>query len=127
MTAMGFLVVGVGAAIGAWLRWLLGLGLNAVSPLVPLGTLTANVLGGYLAGLALAAFTALPTLAPEWRLLAITGFCGGLTTFSSFSIELSQMLQHGRYGLLGAAMVLHVGGSLTATLLGLATGRWLFS
>ena len=98
MTAMGFLVVGVGAAIGAWLRWLLGLGLNAVSPWVPLGTLTANVLGGYLAGLALAAFTALPTLAPEWRLLAITGFCGGLTTFSSFSIELSQMLQHGRYG-----------------------------
>lgn len=120
-------MVGAGAAVGAWLRWLLGLGLNALLPLLPLGTLTANLIGGYIAGLALAGFTLLPALSLEWRLLVITGFCGGLTTFSSFSIELSLMLQQGRYGLLGAAILLHVGGSLAMSLLGLASGRWLFS
>ena len=113
--------ISLGAALGALLRWLLGLGLNQLLPTLPLGTLTANLVGGYLVGLALALFAQLPTLAPEWRLFVITGFLGGLTTFSTFSAEVVQALQQGRTGWAAATVVAHVSGSLLLTLAGLAT------
>ncbi|MBB5347085.1 fluoride efflux transporter CrcB [Desulfoprunum benzoelyticum] len=115
------IAISVGASAGAVLRWLLGLALNAVFPTIPLGTLAANLIGGYLIGLAMAVFTGLPGLAPEWRLLVITGFLGGLTTFSTFSAEVTVLLQQGRYLWAGAAISVHVAGSLLMTMLGLAT------
>ncbi|MGD9596052.1 MAG: fluoride efflux transporter CrcB [Wolinella sp.] len=115
------LAIFVGAGFGALLRWFLGLKLNALAPLIPLGTLGANWLGGYLIGLALAFFSTHPLLSPEWRLLIITGFLGGLTTFSTFSAEMVSLLQGGRYGALALGVALHVGGSITMTLLGIFT------
>ena len=115
------IAISVGASAGAVLRWLLGLALNAVFPTIPLGTLAANLIGGYLIGLAMAVFASLPGLAPEWRLLIITGFLGGLTTFSAFSAEVTVLLQQGRYLWAGAAISVHVAGSLLMTMLGLAT------
>jgi CrcB protein len=106
------------------LRWALGLLLSAVAP-VHLGTLAANLIGGYLVGVAVAIFTHNSLVAPEWRLLIITGFCGGLTTFSAFSAEIASLLQQGRLGAMAAGIVLHVGGSLAMTLLGIASIRWL--
>ena len=82
-------VISLGAAAGAVLRWLLGTWLNALLPSLPPGTLAANLVGGYLIGVALAVFAQHPGLAPEWRLLVITGFLGGLTTFSTFSAEVT--------------------------------------
>lgn len=125
MGALGIIAVGTGAALGAWLRWALGLLLNASFPAIPPGTLAANLIGAYIVGMAVGLFTQIPTLAPEWRLLIITGFCGGLTTFSTFSAEITALLQQGRIGAMSAAIVLHVGGSLALTLLGIGTVRWL--
>lgn len=113
--------ISCGASAGAILRWLLGLTLNAFFPAIPLGTLAANLLGGYLIGAAVALFATHPALAPEWRLLIITGFLGGLTTFSTFSAEVVSLLQEGRLLLAGAAVAVHVVGSLAMTLFGLAT------
>lgn len=113
--------ISVGAAFGAILRWLLGTALNPLFPSIPLGTLTANLCGGYLIGVAMTLFANLPGLAPEWRLLIITGFLGGLTTFSTFSAEVTVLLQQGRYLWAGAAISAHVAGSLLMTLLGIAT------
>lgn len=124
ISLLGVLAVGVGAALGAWLRWLLGLVLNSLFPAVPPGTLAANLIGGYVVGVAIAYFAQAPGLSPEWRLFIITGFCGGLTTFSSFSIEITALLQQGRYGWLAGAIALHVGGSLLATLAGLFSASW---
>ncbi len=124
MNGVGILAVGVGAALGAWLRWGLGLLLNALATPVHPGTLAANLLGGYVVGVAVAIFTQNSLIAPEWRLLIITGFCGGLTTFSAFSAEIATLLQQGRLGAMAAAIVLHVGGSLAMTLLGIASVRW---
>ncbi len=121
MALTAFAAVGIGAALGAWLRWGLGLLLNAVYPAIPLGTLAANLLGGYLIGLALAWFTQHPGLAPEWRLLVVTGFLGGLTTFSTFSAEVFTLLTRAQYGLAFAAMGLHLAGSLAMTGLGVLT------
>lgn len=115
------IAISVGAALGALLRWALGLWLNALFPSIPPGTLLANLIGGYLIGLALAIFANHPGFAPEWRLLVITGFLGGLTTFSTFSAEVSALLQQGRLLWAGAAISVHVGGSLVMTLLGLTT------
>lgn len=115
------LAISAGASVGAVLRWLLGASLNAMFPSIPPGTLAANLIGGYLIGIALALFAALPSLAPEWRLLVITGFLGGLTTFSTFSAEVMALIQQGRLGLAGLAISAHVGGSLSMTLLGLGT------
>lgn len=125
LNLMGLLAVAVGATLGAWLRWLLGVTLNALFPAVPPGTLAANLVGGYVIGAAVAHFAQVPGLSPEWRLFIITGFCGGLTTFSSFSIEITTLLQQGRYGWLAGAVALHVGGSLAATLAGLLSWNWL--
>lgn len=103
------------------LCWLLGLSLNALFPVIPLGTLAANLIGGYLIGLALAVFTSHPGFAPEWRLFVITGFLGGLTTFSTFSAEVAALIQEGRMLWATGAISVHVIGSLVMTLLGLAT------
>ncbi|NNM61149.1 MAG: fluoride efflux transporter CrcB [Steroidobacteraceae bacterium] len=127
MTGLAFLAVGVGAAVGAWLRWWLAVQLNTGSVAVPLGTLTANWIGAYIIGAAIAYFAQSPAIAAEWRLLIITGFCGGLTTFSTFSAESASLLQQGRFGILGAEIALHVGGSVALTLLGMASWRWLAS
>lgn len=115
------IAVSLGAALGALLRWGLGLGMNHWLPALPLGTLTANLVGGYLIGLALALFAQAPHLPPEWRLLVITGFLGGLTTFSTFSAEVVSAVQQGRLAWAAATISLHVLGSLGLTLLGLAT------
>lgn len=125
MSLFGLLAVGIGAALGAWLRWFLGIILNAVYPSIPLGTLAANLLGGYLVGIALALFAQHPGLSPEWRLLVVTGFLGGLTTFSTFSAEIFTLLARGQLGLGLAAISLHLGGSLAMTGLGVLTFRLL--
>jgi len=125
MTGLGVLAVGVGAAGGAWLRWVLGILLNSYFPSIPPGTIAANLIGGYVIGAAIAFFTQASGIAPEWRLLIITGFCGGLTTFSTFSAEIAALFQQGRVGLFAGAIAVHVGGSLLMTLVGAASGRWL--
>ena len=111
----------LGASLGALMRWGLGVGLNHLFPALPLGTLVANLVGGYLIGLALALFAQAPNLSPEWRLFVITGFLGGLTTFSTFSAEVVAALQQGRPGWAAATISTHLLGSLGLTLLGLAT------
>ena len=118
---VGVAAVGVGAALGAWLRWALGILLNVVVPEIPLGTLVANLVGGYLIGVAVAVFDQAVGIAPEWRLLIITGFLGGLTTFSSFSAESVQLIGSGRYAWAAAHTLLHLGGSLLMTALGIWT------
>jgi CrcB protein len=116
--------ISLGAALGAILRWLLSIGLNGLFPTLPPGTLVANLVGGYLIGLALAFFAQQPHLPPEWRLFVITGFLGGLTTFSTFSAEVTTLLQAGRLGWAGAVIATHVLGSLVMTLLGMASLAW---
>ena len=123
MTIYGFAAVGIGAAIGAWLRWALGLGLNALYPAVPPGTLAANLIGGYLIGIAVAYFATNTSVAPEWRLFAITGFLGGLTTFSTFSAESVALLQQAKYVAALAHSGLHLIGSVVATIGGYGTWR----
>ena len=120
---MSWLAVGAGAALGAWLRWRLAILLGGLHAYVQIGTLAANLGGGYLVGLALAFFTAHPGIAPEWRLFAITGFLGGLTTFSSFSGESAVLLQRGQYGWALAHTALHLFGSLLCCAAGFATWR----
>lgn len=119
------LVIAIGATLGALLRWALGLKFNALYPAIPPGTLAANLIGGYVIGVAIALFAALPSLSPEWRLFIITGFCGGLTTFSTFSAEVTTLLQQGRLLWALSAIAIHVTGSLLATLGGIATVSWL--
>lgn len=113
------LVIAIGASLGAWLRWLLGMKLNALFPTIPPGTVVANMVGGYLIGLAIAFLAASPSLNPEWRLLIITGFCGGLTTFSTFSAETVTLIQEGRFLWALGSISLHVLGSLAMTAAGL--------
>jgi len=117
--------ISLGSAVGALLRWVLGTQFNSAFPTVPLGTLLANLVGGYIVGLAIAYFAQAPDIAPEWRLLIITGFCGGLTTFSTFSAEVLTLLQQGRLSWGLAAIAVHVSGSLLMTLAGLASWQWL--
>ncbi|WP_423205571.1 fluoride efflux transporter CrcB [Pseudomonas kribbensis] len=113
------LVIAVGASLGAWLRWLLGMKLNALFPAIPPGTVVANMVGGYIIGLAIAFLAASPSLSPEWRLLVITGFCGGLTTFSTFSAETVALIQEGRLLWALGSISVHVVGSLAMTAAGL--------
>ena len=117
------LAICLGASLGALARWGLGLWLTP-GGVFPWGTLAANLIGGYLIGVAIAAFQAMPELDPVWRLLLITGFLGGLTTFSSFSAEVVEFLMTGRYGLALLTAGLHVLGSLTMTVLGLKSLTW---
>jgi len=98
--------------------------LNAHFPPIPPGTLAANLIGGYVVGVAVAFFATYTAVAPEWRLLVITGFCGGLTTFSTFSAELVTLLQQGRATWALAAAAVHLFGSLLMTLAGIGTVVW---
>ena len=113
----------VGASLGALARWGLGLWLNPVA-LLPLGTLAANLVGGYLVGICVAVFAALPQLDPVWRLALVTGFLGALTTFSSFSSEVVAMLIQQRYALALATAALHLLGSLPLTVAGIKTATF---
>lgn len=113
--------ISIGASAGAILRWLLASWFNGFYFLIPLGTLAANLIGGYLIGVALAVFAQQPGLPPEWRLLVITGFLGGLTTFSTFSAEVAALIQQQRLGYAMGAISAHVVGSLLMTFAGLAT------
>jgi CrcB protein len=123
VTAYGFLAVGIGAAIGAWLRWVLGIAFNPVLPTLPLGTLSANLIGGYLIGLAVEYLTRHTGLPPEVRLFVITGFLGGLTTFSTFSAEATALLQAGEVGWAAMHTITHLVGSIALTFLGIYTVR----
>ncbi|PKO83753.1 MAG: fluoride efflux transporter CrcB [Betaproteobacteria bacterium HGW-Betaproteobacteria-11] len=121
MNWIGLLVIGLGAMLGAWGRWGLGLMLNPLFPTVPLGTLAANLVGGYLVGAAVTVFHLNADLSPELRLFFITGVLGGLTTFSTFSAEVVALIQRAEYGWALGAVSLHLGGSLLMTGLGIFT------
>ncbi len=120
MSFSGFIAVGGGAAAGAWLRWWLGILLNPIFPTLPLGTLAANLIGGWLIGLALGFLTHFESLPPEMRLLLTTGFLGGLTTFSTFSAETANLVSHEQYGWTAVIVAAHVIGSVLMTLVGIA-------
>jgi CrcB protein len=115
----------VGGSLGSLLRWWLGMSFNALFPTMPPGTLTANLVGAYIIGVALAVFSTYTTLAPEWRLFVMTGFCGGLTTFSTFSAEVTVLLQQGRVLWAMAVAATHLVGSVLLTLAGVGTFMWL--
>lgn len=126
-TLSSIAAVGVGAAVGAWLRWALSIALNPIFPTIPLGTLTSNLVGGLLMGIAMELITRHALLAPEVRLLVTTGFLGGLTTFSTFSAEVTTLLVR-REWMWGALTVgLHVVGSVALTVLGIVLARMLFT
>jgi CrcB protein len=119
------IAISLGSALGAVLRWGLGTRLNSLFPDIPPGTLVANLIGGYIIGVAIGYFAQAPDISPEWRLFIITGFCGGLTTFSTFSAEVVTLLQQGRLSLAMGAIAVHVSGSLLMTLAGLASWQLL--
>jgi len=119
----GILAVGGGAAIGAWLRWGLGIMLNPVFPTLPLGTLSANLIGGLLMGFAMEIITRHAIMSPELQLLTTTGFLGGLTTFSTFSAEIVTLLLRKEYWWGTIAIASHVVGSLALTILGILMVR----
>ena len=121
------LAVFMGAGIGACVRFGLGETLNRLLPSMPLGTLAANLIGGYLVGVAIAFFAWRTDLSPLWRLALITGFLGGLTTFSTFSAEVINAFTRGETGWALAIALSHLAGSLLLTLLGLATVRALIA
>ena len=123
MNAVGFAAVGVGAALGAWLRWALGVGLNAAWPALPLGTLCSNLIGGYLIGVAVEIFSQQGSLPAELRLLIITGFLGGLTTFSTFSAEAVGLLLRSQYFSALILISTHLFGSIVLTILGIHSVR----
>lgn len=117
------LAICIGACIGALARWGLGLWLNP-GALIPLGTLAANLIGGYFIGVCVAVFQALPNLDPAWRLAVVTGFLGALTTFSSFSAEVVSMLGQQRYALAFGTTAIHLFGSLLLTIAGIQTATF---
>src|SRR5882762_6218509 len=122
-----FTAVALGGALGCLFRWYLAIFLNRYFPAIPPGTLAANLIGCYIVGMAIALFTAYPAFAPEWRLFVTTGFCGGLTTFSTFSAEIVVLLQTGRATWALGAVAVHLLGSLSMTFAGIATVIWLKS
>jgi len=119
------IAIALGASVGALLRWLLGLGLNSLSPSLPLGTLAANLIGGLLIGIASEFFKVHANLPAEWRLFAITGFLGGLTTFSTFSLEVSSLIQNRELASAALELGVHITGSIGLTLLGIAFVHYL--
>lgn len=120
-----FLAIALGATVGAWLRWGLGIWLNPLHHGFPLGTLAANLLGGWLMGLALGLVQSMPELPAHVKLLIMTGFLGGLTTFSTFSAEVFGLLQRGAVGWALAATSVHVAGSVLLTWVGYVMFGWL--
>jgi CrcB protein len=123
MNLISFFAVGFGAFTGAVARWWLGIALNPILPALPLGTLAANLIGGFIMGVALGFFSHYETLPIAWRLAITTGFLGGLTTFSTFSGETVTLLLRQQYGWTGAIVVAHVLGSLLMTLVGIGLVR----
>ncbi|AHG21550.1 camphor resistance protein CrcB [Chania multitudinisentens RB-25] len=119
------LAVFIGGGLGSVLRWAISIKLNPLNQHIPLGTLTVNLVGGFIVGLALALFTRMTHLDPAWKLLITTGFCGGLTTFSTFSAEVVYLLQDGRLLWAATNMLLNLAGSLAMTLLAFMLIRWL--
>jgi fluoride exporter len=126
----------IGASAGALARWQLGLWLNPVNTSsasqasvlsLPMGTLAANLIGGYLIGVCVAVFQAMPNLDPVWRLALVTGFLGALTTFSSFSAEVVSMLNQGRYSLALLTAGLHLFGSLALTIIGIKSATYVIN
>jgi fluoride exporter len=120
---ISILAIATGASLGALLRWYLANRLNASFPELPPGTLAANILGAYLIGIAIAVFLAFPALSPQWRLLTVTGFLGGLTTFSTFSAEVVTAILEGRSLWAVSTVAAHVLGSILLTLCGVGTVR----
>lgn len=125
MNLPGVIAVGLGSLCGGWLRWWLSLRLNPMFPTLPLGTLAANVVAGYIIGVAVGAMTQGPALSPQARLFVMTGFCGGLSTFSTFSAETYTLLARGQLGWGLGEVAVHVCGSLVATTLGVLSFRLL--
>lgn len=121
MGPLSFVGIGIGAALGAWLRWLLGLWLNPLLPSLPLGTLLANLLGGYLMGIAMAWLIPHSALPQELRLALVAGFLGALTTFSAFSAEAVALAGRGAWLWLAGHIGAHLVGTLALTVLGIAT------
>jgi fluoride exporter len=124
---MALLSVFVGAGLGACLRWWLSVRFNPVFPTLPLGTLASNIIGGYVIGVAVAYFAVRTDLPPEVRLFVITGFLGGLTTFSTFSAEVVGLLTQAQFGWALVLMAAHLAGSFSATFIGILSTRWLFA
>ena len=125
MAFLSFFAVGVGAFLGALLRWGFGILLNPLVPALPLGTLVSNLLGGLVIGAALGVFGQFQSLPPELRLFVTTGFCGGLTTFSTFSAETVTLLLRQQWGWSAAIIAAHLLGSLAMTLAGIGIVRLL--
>ncbi len=125
MNLVSPLAVAGGAGAGALVRWMLGLALDAIFPAIPLGTLIANVVGGFLMGLVIGSFDQFQTLPLEWRLAITTGFLGGLTTFSTFSGETINHLLRQQWGWAGTLIFVHVAGSIMAAMLGVVVIRTL--
>lgn len=121
MLIKSLVVLCIGGSLGTLLRWWLGTMFNALFPTMPPGTLMANLAGAYIIGLAIATFATYPAIAPEWRLLIITGFCGGFTTFSTFSAEIVTLLQQGRVAWAFGAAATHLLGSILLTFAGIGT------
>jgi CrcB protein len=123
LTSINFLAVALGATVGAWLRWLLSLWLNRHADMLPWGTFAANMLGGYLVGLVVGVIASHPEWPQFWRLLLVTGFLGGLTTFSAFSAEVIGFVEEGRLGMALTYAGTSLAGSLVLTFLGLLTAQ----
>lgn len=124
---LALLAIAAGAVLGAWARWGLSYWLNPRVEHLPLGTLAANLAGGYLIGIAIAVFAAHPAISPAWRLLLITGFLGSLTTFSTFSAESVSLIQAGAYVPALLHTLLHLLGSMVALFAGIGTVRVVLS
>jgi len=128
MLSLGsIMAVGIGAAVGAWIRWGLGIVLNPVFPTLPLGTLAANLGGGLLMGVAMELITRHSVMSPELRLLMTTGFLGGLTTFSTFSAEVTNLLLRREFFWGAVAIGVHVAGSVLLTIAGIILARLVFA
>ena len=125
MGILAVFAVGLGAFAGALLRWVFGIWFNPLLPVLPLGTLASNLLGGFVIGAALGVFNQFQSLPPEIRLFVTTGFCGGLTTFSTFSAETVTLLLRQQYGWSLAIVSAHLFGSLAMTLAGIGVVRLL--
>jgi len=119
----GFIAIGLGGAIGCWVRWGLGMLFNPIFPTLPLGTLAANLTGGLLMGIAIGLFRHFQAASPELQLFVMTGFLGGLTTFSTFSAEATTLLLRQQYLWFSGHVLVHLTGSLAMTVLGLTLIR----
>lgn len=115
--------IALGSILGGWSRWWVGLKMNSLHPSIPIGTVAVNLIGGFIIGFAIA-FFAQSQLSQNYKLFVITGFCGGLTTFSTFSLEVVTLLQQGRISTAMLVISIHVIGALLCTVAGMAVFQW---